>query len=339
MAQRSIRAVDGSSFGEPSRFREEIVEACEPVVARGLVRDWPVVRAAAESPTALRAYLAHFATHARGEAFVGDAAIQGRYAYGRDLEGFNFTRIETDLTSAIDRIVTNAATPGSGSVYMGSLEAAHFLPGFASENAVAALPPSIGPRVWIGNASDVSCHNDTYDNIACVVAGHRRFTLYPPDALPDLYVGPIEFTMAGRPISLAAASPPDDPRFPRFAAAQQRALVVELEPGDALYLPKLWWHQVEALDPVNMLVNYWWDAFKSGPDAPETAMMLAMIAIAERPLPERLAWRAFFDHYVFRAEGHPLAHLPVEKHGILGPLSSGNYGRIRAMIMQMLRGG
>lgn len=339
MAQQSILAVDGSTFGDPSRFREEIVDVCEPVVARGGVNAWPVVRAAAESPAALRAYLARFATGARGEAFVGEAAIEGHYAYGKDLEGFNFSRIETDLTGAIDHIIANAATPGSESIYMGSLEAAHFLPGFATENAVAALPPSVGPRVWLGNASNVSCHNDTYDNIACVVAGRRKFTLYPPDALPDLYVGPIDFTMAGRPISLAAASPRGDPRFPRFEAAEKRALVVELEPGDALYLPKLWWHQVEALDPVNMLVNYWWDAFKSGPDTPETAMMLAMIAIAERPLRERQAWRAFFDHYVFRTKGHPLAHLPVEKHGILGSLSSGNYGRIRAMVMQMLRGG
>jgi hypothetical protein len=85
-----------------------------------------------------------------------------------------------------------------------------------------------------------------------------------------------------------------------------------------------------------MLANYWRDAFPAGPDAPYTAMMLAMIAIAERPLGERKAWRAFFDHYVFRPEGHPLAHLPAEKHGILGPLKQ-NYGRIRAKVMQTLR--
>jgi hypothetical protein len=94
---------------------------------------------------------------------------------------------------------------------------------------------------------------------------------------------------------------------------------------------------VEATGDLNMLVNYWWDAFPSGPDAPYTAMMLAMIAIAERPVLERKAWRAFFDHYVFRPEGHPLAHLPAEKHGLLGPLKD-NYGRIRARVMQTLRG-
>jgi hypothetical protein len=339
MGPASIRTVDAAIFASTERFRREIVEPCEPVVVRQLVRHWPLVEAAADSPASLRAYLARFATPARAEAFVGRAEIAGRYAYGPDLETFNFTRVESDLIGAVDRILANAADPGAPTLYLGSLEASVFLPGFAAENALGALPPSIGPRIWIGNASNISCHNDTYDNVACVAAGHRRFTLYPPDALPDLYVGPLEFTMAGRPISLAASSAAGDSRYPRFVLAQERALVAELGPGDAIYLPKLWWHQVEAMDRVNVLVNYWWDAFMSGPDAPETAMMLALIAIAERPAREREAWRAFFDHYVFRGDGHPLAHLSPEKHGILGPLSSGNYGRIRAMIMKLLRGG
>jgi hypothetical protein len=87
-----------------------------------------------------------------------------------------------------------------------------------------------------------------------------------------------------------------------------------------------------------VLVNYWWDAFPAGPDAPYTSLLLSMIAIAERPLAERQAWRAFFDHYVFRSHGHPLAHLPAEQHGLLGSLKE-NYGKIRARVMHLLRGG
>jgi hypothetical protein len=161
--------------------------------------------------------------------------------------------------------------------------------------------------------------------------------LYQPDLLGDLYVGPIDFTMAGPPVALAAGSTPGDPRYPKFEAIRDKAHVAELGPGDAVYLPKLWWHQVEATEPLNMLVNYWWDAFSSGLDAPYTSMMLAMSAIAERPAPERAAWRAFFDHYVFRPNGHPLAHLPEEKHGILAGGES-NARRIRAMVMRLLRG-
>jgi hypothetical protein len=95
---------------------------------------------------------------------------------------------------------------------------------------------------------------------------------------------------------------------------------------------------VESTAPFNGLINYWWDNFAAGPDAPGTAMLLAMITIAERPPAERRAWKALFDHYVFREEGHPLAHLPAERHGLLGPLAD-NYGKLRARIMHLLRGG
>jgi hypothetical protein len=61
--------------------------------------------------------------------------------------------------------------------------------------------------------------------------------------------------------------------------------------------------------------------------------------MSERPPEERRAWKAFFDHYVFRTRGHPLAHLPPEQHGMLGPLKPHNYGKLRARVMHLLRGG
>jgi len=320
-----------------SRFLRDIMERGTPVVIRRACRDWPAFAAGAQSIDALFAYLRRFDSGQSAEAFVGEPRIAGRYYYGEDLEGFNFARETMSFAQALDRIAAGASE-GAPTVYMGSLRADAMLPGFSAENHLTMLEPRIGPRIWIGNASHVSCHYDTFDNLACVIAGRRRFTLFPPDAIGDLYVGPIDHTMAGQPVGLAVGAHPGDPRYPRFEAARNRALTAELVPGDALYLPKLWWHRVEATEPVNVLVNYWWDGFSAGPDAPYMTMLLAMIAIAERPPAERAAWRAFFDHYVFRPDGHPLAHLPAEKHGILGPLRS-NYGRIRAIVMQALRGG
>lgn len=323
------------AMSEPRQFLRNVVLPCRPVILRGQVAEWPVVRAGATAAE-LKTYLSRMDAGGEMDAFFGDPGIAGKYYYSADLAGFNFTRRRMAFGAALDLILSDVSP--SQSVYIGSIPVGDYLPGFAAENAMPLVPAAAGPRIWLGHASNVSAHYDTVDNLACVVAGRRRFTLYAPELIEDLYVGPIDHTMAGQPVSLAAAAVPGDPRYPRFEAVRGRALVAELEPGDALYLPKLWWHQVEASAPFNGLVNFWWDAFAPGPDAPYTSMLLAMIAIAERPAPERRAWKALFDHYVFREHGHPLAHLPPERHGLLGPLAE-NYGKIRARVMYLLRGG
>ena len=334
----SPRTIDARDLKDPEQFLREVVEPCRPVVLRGLVTDWPIVAAGRLSPSAVRDHLKPLDIGGEIEAFFGTTAIAGKYFYTEDMKGFNFERRRMKFSSALESIVSSVVAPGSPSIYVGSVPANDFLPGFAASNPIPLLNPGIGPRIWIGHAANVSSHYDTVDNLACVAVGTRRFTLFAPQLIDKLYVGPIDNTMAGQPVSLAASSEPDKDRFPLFEQIRDHSLVAELESGDALYLPKLWWHQVESNAPFNVLVNYWWDAFRLGPDAPYTSMLLAMITIAERPAVERQAWQAFFDHYVFRGQGHPLAHLPAEQHGILGSLKE-NYGKIRARVMHLLRGG
>lgn len=55
--------------------------------------------------------------------------------------------------------------------------------------------------------------------------------------------------------TLAHAIP--DTRFPRYAEVQP--LAVTLEPGDLLFVPKHWWHFVEAPE-TSLSVNVWIDA-------------------------------------------------------------------------------
>ncbi len=58
-------------------------------------------------------------------------------------------------------------------------------------------------RVWLCNRSEVATHFDLSDNIAVVALGRRRFTLFPPTATADLYVGPFNNTLpAGQPVSM-----------------------------------------------------------------------------------------------------------------------------------------
>ena len=318
-------------------FLREVAEPCRPVVIRGLVSSWPVVQAAGRSPADFQHYVSQFGTAGEVEVFVGEPRIEGKYYYGENLQGFNFSRERMRLGDAIERIVATSNRAGERTMYVGSLPTEHYLPGFAADNKLSILKPGIAPRIWLGHASNVSAHYDTMDNVACVVAGERRFTLFAPETIDRLYIGPIDRTMAGQPVSLAASAPADDERYPLFREVRQQASVAELRPGDAIYIPKLWWHQVQATSPFNALVNYWWDAFSAGPDAPSMALLLSMITIAERPPAERQAWKAFFEHFVFRSKGHPLAHLPESQHGVLGPLEPSNYPKIRALVMQMLR--
>lgn len=331
-----VPEIAGRELSSPEQITA-VLEGGRPLVIRGLVADWPVVKAARESAHALKDYLARFDNGGSVEVFSGDPCIRGKYYYNPGLQGFNFERRTMKLMEALDYMLQAVEQRIARSVYVGSVPTGDCLPGFAAGNPMP-LAPGAGPRIWLGTAANISSHYDTFDNLACVIAGRRRFTLYSPELIGKLYIGPLDNTMSGPPVSLAAAAPEGSAAsFPMFEEIRDQALTAVLEPGDALCMPKLWWHQVESTAACNGLVNYWWDAFSSGPDAPYTSLLLAMIAIAERPAAERRAWQAFFDHYVFRGNGHPLGHLPPEQHGLLGPLKPDNYSRIRARIMRLLR--
>src|SRR5690606_31993138 len=138
--------------------------------------------------------------------------------------------------------------------YAGSVPIPNSIPEFGAGNRLELLPASVVPRIWIGNAVTVWTHYDLSANVACVVAGKRRFTLFPPEQLVNLHVGPLDFTLAGQPVSLVDLEAPDYDQYPRFREALAHAQVAELAPGDALFIPNLWWHHVKSLDRFNVLV-------------------------------------------------------------------------------------
>jgi len=88
------------------------------------------------------------------------------------------------------------------------------------------------------------------ENVGIVMTGRRRFTVFPPEQIGNLYPGPFELTPSGVPISLVDLTAPDLDRYPRFAEAMAAAQSAVLEPGDAIYLPFHWWHAVESLESV-----------------------------------------------------------------------------------------
>ena len=317
-------------------FEREIVPAYAPVVLRGQVSDWPVVQAARDGDATLGALLKAGATDRPLETFVGPAEIQGRFFYNDAVNGLNFQRQSVPLGATLDRLMAQRDDPSAPALYVGASAASDCMPGFEADHPQALIDPRILPRLWIGNASTVSTHYDLSDNIACVAAGRRRFTLFPPDQLKNLYVGPLDFTLAGQPVSMVDLRRPDLQRFPRFAEAMSHALTADLEPGDVLYIPPLWWHQVEALSPLNLLVNYWWNAAGT-PPSPFEALIHSVMTVRHLPWAQREAWRNLFDHYVFEADGDPAAHLPPASRGVLGPMTPTLARRIRDFLTAGLR--
>lgn len=319
-------------------LEREILPAYRPVVFKAQVADWPVVRAACQGDDDLAAWLKARSNDQPLETFIGDPGIDGRFFYNETMTGLNFDRGQASLSDLLDRLLACRDDPRSPSLYAGAAVANGCVPDFSTDHPLDLLDARAMARLWVGNAVTVSIHYDLSDNIACVAAGRRRFTLFPPDQVRNLYVGPLDFTLAGQPVSLASLKDPDLERHPRFAEALSHAVTADLEPGDAIYIPPLWWHQVEALSPVNLLVNYWWNAAGAPPSAFEALVHTIMTV---RPLPpaHREAWRALFEHYVFEADGDPAAHLPPPSRGVLGPMTPALARRIRDFLMAGLRRG
>lgn len=317
-------------------FHRTVLPSAEPVVLRALVRHWPLVRAGTESAEALAAYLTRFDRGAQVSAMVGPPGIEGRFGYNDDLTGFNFRRASLPLSDAMAMLMDYATEARPSALAVQSVPVRDALPGFEADNPMPLLADQVEPRVWIGNAVVVAAHHDPSENIACVVAGRRRFTLFPPDQVANLYVGPFEHTPAGPAVSLVDFDHPDLERFPRFEAALAEALVVDLEPGDALYIPYLWWHHVRSIDRINMLVNYWWTPSDMGRGRPMHALMHAMLAVRDLPPAHRQAWRAMFDHYVFDADETGASHVPPPRRGLMGLIDAPAIRALRTALAQSL---
>jgi hypothetical protein len=323
----------------PARFRDEILPAARPVLLRAAVADWPAVRAGRESPHAMANYLRGLDTGAQAETMFGPPSIDGRFFYNDDLTGLNFTRRPQRVVDSLDRLLALLDAPEPEALYVGALPTPASMPGFTRDNALPLLSPAIVPRIWICNRVTVQTHYDISHNIACVVAGRRRFTLFPPEQLVNLYVGPLEFTLAGQPISMVRLHAPDFERFPKFREALASAQVAELEPGDALFVPYMWWHHVESREKFNVLVNYWWEETPAWQGSPFEALVHAIMTVKSLPPGKREIWRTVFDHYVFQTGGDPVAHLTQRQQGIQGPASPQIADILRAQLVRLLSQG
>jgi len=320
------------------QFEREIVPSGEPAVLRGLVADWPLVKAASEGDQAIADALRSAASGEPFEAWFGAPEIEGRFGYTADFSGFNHERRLATVDQLLDLLLRQKGHERPWSMYAGGIPIRKHLPGLLPSIPVPILDGSKPTLIslWLGNRTRTAAHWDLPQNLACVVAGRRRFTLFPTNQIANLYVGPLDFTLAGQAISLVDVDSPDLERFPDFAKALDEAQTAELGPGDALYMPSLWWHAVASLDELAAMINFWWRDAEPPLLTPLNALYHSVITMKNLPPRELDAWRALFDHYVFAQNGDPAAHLPENARGILGRRTPELVARVKKLLIDAL---
>jgi hypothetical protein len=324
------------------RFEREVVPGYAPVVLRGLVADWPLVAQGRAGLAPCLDYLMGFDGGQPVDAVLARPDAKRAFSYAPDQAGFNFMRDKRPYAALFEQLWRYSHFPEPPALAAQSALVTEALPGLERANALPLLDAAIAPRIWIGNRATVPAHFDDSHNIACVAAGRRRFTLLPPACAPALYLGPPDHAPTPAPMSVIPhLQSADRAQFPRLDEALAQAVVAELAPGDALYIPPLWFHQVEALDPhLNILMNYWWRPLAAPgreDDLHLAALRLAMLALRHLPDGEREGWRALFGHYVFGARGDALAHIPPDQRHLFGDLDAGADAALREDLVERLQ--
>jgi hypothetical protein len=275
----------------------------------------------------VRVGLFEMAPQARGRVFYADES----------LSSFNFNRHAATLDQVLTGLLGLAQTPEPPALYVGSTTVEAVLPGFVDANSIGLGARDALLSLWLGNRTRIAAHYDLPYNFAVVAAGRRRFTLFPPEQIHNLYMGPLDPTPAGQPVSLVDFEQPDLQRFPRFAQAWEAGEQVVMEPGDALYIPSMWFHHVESLDPVNLLINAWWRQTPEYVDSPLSTLRLALMTLRDLPENERRVWAHHFQHFVFGADASTWAHIPDAARGLLGPLDETLSRQARAQLLNQLK--
>lgn len=317
---------------------ERLLAEATPTVLPGLARDWSLVRAGLESSQAARELLR---SHYNGRPLQynwGEPSTAGRPFYNEDFTRLNCEVRRGTLDQVLDELAACEDDPAPPTYYVASLLVDYCLPSLRGHNDLGLERHGVSapPSIWIGNRVTASCHYDAPNNIACCAVGRRRFTLFPPEQVHNLYPGPLHPTPGGQAVSVVDFEAPDLERYPRFAEAIKAGQTVVLEPGDAIFIPSMWWHHVQGLTPFTVLVNYWWGSMPDFVPTPMHALYHALWTIRDRPESEKRAWKRVFDYYVFGSPERANAHIPEQARGILGPIDETRSRQLRALLLNKL---
>jgi hypothetical protein len=215
---------------DAAAFRARAEEGL-PFLVEGVASRWPL---AALPPSVLRERWGHVPVRARVGDYIGTAFAPDRAM--RDMAMGDYL----DLAEHGGHV----PPPYVGNLELRELNALCHWPGWFEK-----MGP---PRFWVGPAGTVTpLHCDYDDNIFAQVWGRKRIVLAPPHHDEFLYVKPANPVLFGSPFD------PEHPDFERYPLARRaHCIEVVVRPGEMLYVPAGWYHQVRALD-FSLSSNRW----------------------------------------------------------------------------------
>jgi hypothetical protein len=225
-----ISAVPRVGVLDATGFRTRAVEGL-PFVINGLVGKWPL---SALTPETLRDRFGDLRVRAR----VGDY-VDTAFAPDRAMQ-------DMSLLAYLELVAHNTQDlpPYLGNLELRQLNTLCYWPAYFKK-----MGP---PRFWLGPAGTVTpLHCDYDDNIFAQIWGTKRLFLSPPHHDEFLYPREANAILFGSPFN------PEAPDFEKFPLARQ-AVMIEciMQPGELLYVPAGWYHQVRSLT-FSLSANRW----------------------------------------------------------------------------------
>jgi len=148
-------------------------DARTPFVVRGLVADWPLVKAGLDGGAAARAYLL---AHRRERAFtvnIGEPGAGERLFYD-DAMAMNFRTGRADLAEIFAGIDANEERRDAPAIYLSSIDVQDYFDGLHEANHVDLGARELIESIWIGTRTRIAAHNDRVGMVASVAPSPDR---------------------------------------------------------------------------------------------------------------------------------------------------------------------
>lgn len=237
----------------------------EPVVLTGCMEDWKLYRA-------LRASSTYEQKLAVLGSLVGESPVtfhrlprehKGQFHFQPgNLSHLTFGQKTKQANVPFDVFASQALRSLNGAaedyVYMQAHYIAPKTPLFEAlgPNVLSFLgEDQVHATLWVGsNGQVVNLHYDDFLTFICMADGVKRVTMFSPDLLANIYQAPFDRMIECAQVSLVRLLEMDLKRYPLLEQALPQAQMVELQPGEVLLIPPMWWHHVESFG-LNVMVN------------------------------------------------------------------------------------